>query len=922
MVTITFDGKKYEVDECLTVLEAARQVGVSIPTLCYHPDLTSYGGCRLCNVEVAGTRFPLSACTLPIAEGMVVNTATPTLLKDRKKILELLLSNYYDGDKPYDQHGVSELLALAEEFKIELEKVVRKEPRYSVDSDNNPFIRVDLNKCILCNRCIRACAEIQGRFVWELTGRGMKNKITPGSGGSLLEARCESCGACVAYCPTGALTNKLSINSGKVEKSVVTTCTYCGVGCQVTLNVGENKIMSVDSSQDAPVNGMRLCVKGRYGYDFVHHTDRLTHPMVRAYLLEKRERVPRGDRGEWVKVDWDTALELAAEKLTRIRETHGGNSIGILSSAKCTNEENYLMNKFSRQVVGTNNIDHCARLCHSSTVAGLAASFGSGAMTNSMDDIANQANLIFVTGSNTTEQHPVFGTMIRQAVLQRGATLIVADPRKIDLTEFATIHLQMKSGTDITLLNGLMNIILENGWEDKEFITNRTEGFEEFSANVKKYPAELVSDLTGIPTEKLYQAAKMLGTIKPGAVLWAMGITQHTTGVQNVQSLANLQMLLGNIGVPGSGVNPLRGQNNVQGACDMGALPNVYPAYQSVIQENSQKKFEGAWGIDLNNRIGMTVTEMIPAAGDGKIKALYILGEDPVTSEPDSNHVRHCLEELEFMVLQEIFPTETSVYADILLPGVSFAEKSGTFTNTERRVQMVNPAIDPTGEARQDWQITSDIAKRLIGKGNCIISKEAPFASWDYSDPSQIMDEIAALAPSYAGVSHRRLKNGERLQWPVKSQDLPGTPILHTSEFTRGKGVFAVTTHHPAVELPDAQYPLLLNTGRVLYHWHGGAITRRARGLSEVYPRSLVEINPEDAARHGILEDYQPVRVVSRRGEMQAYAWITDRVPAGTIYANFHFSESPTNALTINALDPVAKIPEFKICAVKLEKVS
>ena len=414
----------------------------------------------------------------------------------------------------------------------------------------------------------------------------------------------------------------------------------------------------------------------------------------------------------------------------------------------------------------------------------------------------------------------------------------------------------------------------------------------------------------------------MLGTIKPGAVMWAMGITQHTVGVQNVQTLANLQMLLGNIGIPGAGINPLRGQNNVQGACDMGALPNVYPAYQSVIQDQIRNKFEAAWGTELNGKIGMGVTEMIPAAGMGKIKALYIMGEDPVMSEPDTNHVRHCLEELDFLVLQEIFPSETSIYADVLLPGVSFAEKNGTFTNTERRVQIVRQALSPIGDARQDWQITSEIARRILTKGSRTITAGAPYSAWSYAHPAQIMEEIASLAPSYGGISHQRLENGERLQWPVLSTDQPGTPILHQEKFTRGKGVFTVTTHLPPVELPDEDYPFLLNTGRVLYHWHGGEITRRAKGLLAVYPQSLVEINPDDASVLGIQTDHEPVRVTSRRGSIQAYAWISDRVPSGIIFANFHFLESPINELTIAALDPVAKIPEYKVCAVKLEKVN
>ena len=920
MTKITINGQAIETAPGTTILKAASEVGITIPTLCYHHDLSPYGGCQLCLVEVEGEKRLVQSCTRPVTEGMIIQTESPKAHSGRCSILELLLSNYYDSHIAEDDLD-NELIYWARYHKMPILEAMARAPRYPVDSDPNPFIRVDLNKCIMCTRCIRACAEIQGRFVWGVRGRGFDAHIAAGNGGPMLDARCESCGACVAYCPTGALSDKMSVGVGKAEKQVATTCTYCGVGCEVTLHVRDNHIIQVTSSQDAPVNGMRLCVKGRYGYDFVHHPDRLTQPMVRSYLLEKRERQPLSDRGDWVTVDWDTALQIASDKLAQTRDRYGGDSIGILTSAKCTNEENYLMNKFSRQVIGTNNIDHCARLCHSSTVSGLQASFGSGAMTNSMDDIASNANLIFVTGSNTTEQHPVFGTMLRQAILRRGATLIVADPRRIDLTEFAALHLRMKPGTDNAMLNGLMHIILQNGWEDRSFIDHRTEGFGDFAANIQKCNPEITSEKTGIPVEKLHQAAQMLGTIKPGAVLWAMGITQHTVGVQNVQTLANLQMLLGNIGIPGAGINPLRGQNNVQGACDMGGLPNVYTAYQSVIQDQVRHKFEAAWGAELSRTIGLPVTEMVPAAGDGKIKALYILGEDPVMSEPDSNHARHCLEQLDFMILQEIFPSETSKYADILLPGVSFAEKSGTFTNTERRFQLIRQALTPPGEARQDWQITSDIARRIIAKGGRKIAADAPYASWGYTNPSQVMDEVAALSPSYAGVSHQRLENGERLQWPVLSSDHPGTPILHTKQFTHGKGFFAVTSHIPPVELPDVDYPFLLNTGRVLYHWHGGEMTRRARGLMAVYPQPLVEINPEDAALLGIREDHPPIRITSRRGSIQAFAWTSNRVPSGIIFANFHFPESPTNELTIAALDPIAKIPEYKVCAVKLEKV-
>jgi formate dehydrogenase alpha subunit len=552
-------------------------------------------------------------------------------------------------------------------------------------------------------------------------------------------------------------------------------------------------------------------------------------------------------------------------------------------------------------------------------VAGLATSFGSGAMSNSMDDVANQAAAMLIIGSNTTEQHPVFGARIRQAVLRRGVKLVVADPRKIDITEFATLHLRHKPGTDIALLNGLMYIILEKGWENKAFIEERTEGFNEFHETVKAYTPDHVAEITGVPVDQLYQAAEILALNRPMAVIWAMGITQHIVGVRNVMSLANLQMLLGNMGVPGGGVNPLRGQNNVQGACDMGGLPNVYPGYQAVPLEASRQKFEAAWGTPLSDKVGMTVTEMIPGIVDDKIKALYILGEDPVMSDPDTSHIRHCLEACDFIVLQEIFPSETAVYADVLLPGVSFVEKTGTFTNTERRIQMVRKAIEPLGESRPDWWITAELAKRVL-EGESRKISEAPFAGWNYTDSAQIMAEIAALTPSYAGVSHERLERGENLQWPVKSLDHPGTQILHVGQFARGKGKFAPLEHLPPAELPDDEYPMVLSTGRVLYHWHGGEMTRRARGLLAIYSEPLIELNPDDALHLG-LDGRKRVRVSSRRGSIEAEAWITDRVPPGMVYANFHFPEASANELTIAALDPISKIPEYKVCAVKVEVI-
>jgi predicted molibdopterin-dependent oxidoreductase YjgC len=547
-------------------------------------------------------------------------------------------------------------------------------------------------------------------------------------------------------------------------------------------------------------------------------------------------------------------------------------------------------------------------------------------MSNSMDDVAQSAQVLFVIGSNTTEQHPVFGSMLRQAVIRRGAKLVIADPRQIELCDYATLHIRQKSGTDIALINGLAYIILEKGWEDKAFIDERCEGFDEFKATIQQYPPEKTSEITGIPVEKLYEAAEILGTNKPGAVIWAMGITQHIVGVRNVMDLANLQMLLGNMGKPGSGVNPLRGQNNVQGACDMGGLPNVYPAYQPVTNAEAQAKFEKAWGATGPLKVGLTVTEMVPALAEGKVKALYILAENPVMTDPDTAHIRHCLEAADFIVLQEIFPTETSPYADVLLPGVTFAEKTGTFTNTERRVQMVHQAIPPVGDARQDWWITAEIARRILDAAGARQIGEGTYTGWNYADTNAIMAEVNALTPSYGGITHARLDTGERLQWPCPNAEHPGTPILHTKAFARGKGKFMPIDHVPPAEMPDDEYPFILNTGRVLYHWHGGEMTRRAQGLMDIYGQALIEVNPMDAEKLGVNGHDDPdqrsrIRVTSRRGSIEAEAWVTDRVPPGMVYANFHFPEASANQLTIAALDPVAKIPEYKVCAVKVELV-
>ncbi|MEW5867643.1 MAG: molybdopterin-dependent oxidoreductase [Chloroflexota bacterium] len=786
MINLTINGQSIEAPEGATVLQAAEAAGITIPTLCYHKDLTPFGGCRLCVVEVEGARLPATACNLPVSPGLVVHTDTPAIVRYRQSVLRMMLSNFYDAgykrsDGGFDIDMDSEFAHWAQVYEVDIRSHMAKRPHEPVDSDPNPFVWVDMNKCIQCTRCVRACAEVQGRFVWTQAYRGYQARIVAGADTTMLQARCESCGACVAYCPTGALDNKMSVNLGRADRLVQTTCAYCGVGCQFDLNVKDDvpggRVLRVTSNPAAPVNGMHLCLKGRYGYDFIHHFNRLTKPRVRQYLLDGAPR-PK-DLGKWVEVDWDTALDIAAKGLQHASQEYGAQGVGLLASGKCLNEENYLVNKLARQVLGTHNVDCGAHLAHASLVDGLEDSLGLPAMSNSFDDIEGSSRALLVIGSNLTEQHPVFGARLRQAILRRKVKMVVAYPDFINIAEYAALQLQHRTGSEAALLNGLMYIILEKGWEDRSFIEKRTQGFAEFKAAIDQYPPERVAALTGVAVEALYQAAEMLATNRPMAVLWSVGIagSSASQGAARdiVHNLANLQMLLGNLDLPGGGVNPLGGQNNIQGAGDMGCRPQFYPGYQPVTDESARRKFERAWGRAQPNQPGLTAPEMLAASSAGQIKALYVLGEDLVSSSLDSVSVRASLQACDFIVLQAAAASEMDRYADVILPGVSFAEKSGTFTNVERRIQMVRQAIRPMGEARPDWQIITALAHRLLAEG----AASGDFAAWQYADTAQILTEIAALSPIYAGVSHERLEHAERLQWPVEASGQEGTPILH-----------------------------------------------------------------------------------------------------------------------------------------------
>ena len=887
-ISLTIDGRQVKGEEGDTVLDVCKANGIYVPTLCHKDGLSDVGACRMCVVEIERERRVMPACTYPARDGLVVKTHTERLERYRRLILELILSEHEHNCLVCEQNGNCELQNLVYQYGIDKISLPINKLVEPIDDSSEVILR-DPNKCILCGRCVRACAEIAGQGILSFADRGSKTIIVADLNWPLAQSGCVSCGACIQACPTGALTEKLARFQGRSWefRKVQTTCPYCGVGCQIELNIKNNRIVKIYGVEDGSDNKGNLCVKGRFGFDYVHHPDRLTTPLIKR-------------NGKFEEASWDEALDLIATRFKELKDKYGSDALAGLSSAKCTNEENYLFQKFVRTCFGTNNVDHCARLCHAPTVTGLVQTFGSGAMTNSINEIGDAACILAI-GTNTTENHPVIGREVKRAV-DNGAKLIVANPREINLCHFASLWLQHKPGTDVALLMGMMRVIVDEGLLDSVFIEGRCENFDAFKQSLNDFDLDFVESITGVPRDNIAQAARMFAVNSPATILYAMGITQSSHGHDNVMATANLAMLTGNVGKRSTGVNPLRGQNNVQGACDMGALPNVYPGYQAVADPAIRGKFETAWGCSLPASPGLTLIEMLEGAYRKEIKALYLVGENPALSDPDIRHVWESLAKLEFLVVQDIFLSETAKFAHVVLPAASFAERDGTFTNTERRVQRVRKAIKPIGDSRPDWWIICQVAKRSGARG------------FDYSQPFDIMEEIRHLTPSYGGINYQRLENGG-LQWPCPTDDHPGTSILHVNTFVRGKGRFVPLKYVPPAELPDENYPLILTTGRSLYHFHTGTMTRRVVGLNNIEPESTVEINPRDASQLGITQD-DKVKVSSRRGEVITKAKVTEASPPGVVFMTFHFAESPANILTNPKLDPISKIPELKVCAV------
>jgi len=903
-VTLTIDGREVTVPAGTSVMRAASVAGGAIPKLCASDNLAAFGSCRLCLVEIEGMRGTPASCTMPAAEGMAVHTQTPRLQKLRRGVMELYIS-----DHPLD------CLTCSANNDCELQdaaaQVGLRDVRYGYAGENhlgqtldesNPYFDFDPAKCIVCSRCVRACDEVQGTFALTIDGRGFASKVSAGQpGDDFLSSECVSCGACVQACPTATLQEKSVKEVGLPERAVVTTCAYCGVGCTFRAEMRGEQLVRMVPWKDGKANHGHSCVKGRFAWGYANHQDRITTPMIRETIDQP-----------WREVSWDEALHFTASRLNTIKAGHGARALGGITSSRCTNEETFLVQKLVRAGFGSNNVDTCARVCHSPTGYGLKTTFGTSAGTQDFDSVM-QSDVIMVIGANPTDAHPVFASRIKRR-LRQGAKLIVIDPRRIDLVRSphveAAHHLALQPGTNVAVLTAMAHVIVTEGLADEAFIRQRCEWdeYEDWARFVaeERHSPEALEPVTRVPATELRAAARLFATGGNGAIYYGLGVTEHSQGSSTVMAIANLAMVTGNIGRPGVGVNPLRGQNNVQGSCDMGSFPHELSGYRHISDTATRQLFETDWNVALDPEPGLRIPNMLDAALDGSFRAIYIQGEDILQSDPDTHHVAAGLAAMELVVVHDLFLNETASYAHVFLPGSTFLEKDGTFTNAERRIQLVRKVMEPAN-GMEDWQVTQALAN-AIG------------LDWNYNHASQIMDEIARLTPTFAGVSFARLEETGSLQWPVNDAAPEGSPVMHVGGFVRGKGRFVVTDYVPTDERTGPRFPLLLTTGRILSQYNVGAQTRRTANMVW-HEGDVLEIHPADAENRG-LKTGDLVRLASRKGETTLRADVTDRVAPGVVYTTFHHPETSANVVTTEYSDWATNCPEYKVTAVQVDRAS